>query len=504
MKQQSAINNLKQGDPELNLYGGLSVKVGARGKSYILRKRMKGKSSPLALKLGSVGNMTLQEAEEKAFQYRKLIDQGINPRDHEETEREQAKAQAKANIPNTMTLTELLKDKERWMDKGLGQSDNTRQGRYNALNNFLKPWADLPFGKITKQMIIDRYDEYAGQGINAPEAGKKGVIILRSLFTHAKIMDFWDKNNPCDGLGNITRVFEKEESSTKFLEPDEYKSFIGFAGDLIDPNQRDRLAKEYNLSERDLGYDRQPLFDAVALELLTGLREREVLGIKREDIFISEKKWKAQKRKGAFMRVEQTKQKRWFAVPITPQMFPIIQRRLYAKNRKGKLIESKYLFPSTRFEKSGEDKTFWDDRSAFETINKLMGENLRNVHRVHQLVLRHTFATVANTLGYSIDDVDRATGHLSYSRRSATYKHYVGIQADTYRHIFEEVNEALVGINEIDDLVPILQPKLENAMIEIDYLEAGIKDKLWAGRDLKEKQAEMKVLKENIVGLEER
>ena len=203
MKQQSAINNLKQGDPELNLYGGLSVKAGARGKSYILRKRMKGKSSPLALKLGSVGNMTLQEAEEKAFQYRKLIDQGINPRDHEETEREQAKAQAKANIPNTMTLTELLKDKERWMDKGLGQADNTRQGRYNALNNFLKPWADLPFGKITKQMIIDRYDEYAGQGINAPEAGKKGVIILRSLFTHAKIMDFWDKNNPCDGLGNI-------------------------------------------------------------------------------------------------------------------------------------------------------------------------------------------------------------------------------------------------------------------------------------------------------------
>jgi hypothetical protein len=133
-----------------------------------------------------------------------------------------------------------------------------------------------------------------------------------------------------------------------------------------------------------------------------------------------------------------------------------------------------------------------------------MGEDLQNVHRVHQLVLRHTFATVANTLGYSIDDVDRATGHLSYSRRSATYKHYVGIQADTYRHIFEEVNEALVGINEIDDLVPILQPKLENAMIEIDYLEAGIKDKLWAGRDLKEKQAEMKVLKENIVGLEER
>ena len=79
------------------------------------------------------------------------------------------------------------------------------------------------------------------------------------------------------------------------------------------------------------------------------------------------------------------------------------------------------------------------------------------------------------TLAFPIDDVERATGHFSCPRRSPTFKHYVGVQADTYRHIFEAVNKALVGESTIDNLVLIPDQKLENAMPMIDYLEAGIK-----------------------------
>lgn len=78
------------------------------------------------------------------------------------------------------------------------------------------------------------------------------------------------------------------------------------------------------------------------------------------------------------------------------------------------------------------------------------------------------------TLAFTIDDVERATGHFSCPRRSPTFKHYVGVQADTYRHIFEAVNKALLVETKKDNLVPLPDQKLENAMLMIDYLEAGI------------------------------
>jgi hypothetical protein len=55
------------------------------------------------------------------------------------------------------------------------------------------------------------------------------------------------------------------------------------------------------------------------------------------------------------------------------------------------------------------------------------------------------------------------------------FKHYVRAPTDTYRHIFGAVNKTLVGKSTIDNLVPIPDQKLANAMLMIDYLEAGIK-----------------------------
>jgi integrase len=417
---------------------------------------MKGKSSPLALKLGSVGDMTLQEAEEKALQYRKLIDQGIHPRDHEKTEAESKEAKRLADVGNIMTLMELAEDKDKWMDNTIGQANNTKIGRNSALNNFLSPWIDLPFAKITKKMVTDRYLDYQGQGINKPSAGASGVTILKALFNHAIEKLEWDGRNPCRGLGEITTVIPKEENINKYLEADEYKSFMRFVGGLIDPQHRSQIAEEYNLTETDIGYDRIPLFDALALELLSGLRMREVLGIERENIFLEEKEWKENKRDGAYFIIKQTKQDRYFAVPITEQMANIFRRRLTARDRKDNLIKSKYLIPSTKFERSGRDQPYDSSRAGYRTMNKIMVD-LSRVKNLHQLVLRHTFATVASRLGYSIDEVDRATGHHSYSRRSATFKHYVGMNADTYRHIFNEVNSTLVGASHTDlVLVPII------------------------------------------------
>jgi integrase len=466
------IKKHKVGDPDLPIPSskGLKLRARARGSSWLFNYRIKSsieKRASLSLLIGKYPDLSLDEAVERARDYRKLCDLGIHPRVKEKLEAETKEAQRVADVGNTMTLLELAEDKDKWMDNTIGQANNTKVGRNSALNNFLSPWVNLPFAKITKKMVTDRYLDYQGQGINKPSAGASGVTILKALFNHAIEKLEWDGRNPCRGLGEITTVVPKEENINKYLEADEYKSFMGFVDGIMEPQQHKQIAEEYNLTKTDIGYDRRPLFDVLALELLTGLRMREVLGIERANIFLEEKEWKANKRDGAYFIIKQTKQDRYFAVPITAQMEPIFRRRLKAKNRKGELIKSKYLIPSTKFEKSGRDQPFDSSRSGYKTINKLMSD-LSRVKNLHQLVLRHTFATVASRLGYSIDDVDRATGHHSYSRRSATFKHYVGMNADTYRHIFNEVNSTLVGASHADlELVPIVD-EYDKAGFEVD------------------------------------
>ena len=446
------------------------MRAKVRGSSWLFNYRIKSsieKHTSLSLLIGKYPDLSLDDAVEKARDYRQLCDLGIHPRDQEKTEAESKEAQRLADVGNIMTLMELAEDKDKWMDNTIGQANNTKVGRNSALNNFLSPWVDLPFAKITKKMVTDRYLDYQGQGINKPSAGASGVTILKALFNHAIEKLEWDGRNPCRGLGEITTVVPKEENINKYLEADEYKSFMRFVGGLIDPQQRLQIAEEYNLTKTDIGYDRIPLFDALALELLSGLRMREVLGIERENIFLEEKEWKENKRDGAYFIVKQTKQGRYFAVPITAQMEPIFRRRLTSRDRKGNLIKSKYLIPSRKFERSGRDQPYDSSRAGYKTTNKIMVD-LSRVKNLHQLVLRHTYANVASRLGYSIDDVDRATGHHSYSRRSATFKHYVGMNANTYRHIFNEVNSTLVGASHTDlELVPIVD-EYDKAKFEMD------------------------------------
>ncbi|MFP6736502.1 MAG: Arm DNA-binding domain-containing protein, partial [Rhodospirillales bacterium] len=104
----SDLRNLKYQE-EFNAGRGLRARKNKDGTcSFLLMKRMPGKPAPLRLQLGIFPDMNIDEAEAKATQYRNLINDGIDPRVHEEEERQKIKIKKATDKSKAITLRQLL------------------------------------------------------------------------------------------------------------------------------------------------------------------------------------------------------------------------------------------------------------------------------------------------------------------------------------------------------------------------------------------------------------
>ena len=463
MYKDSDIKKLKYGDPEINLGDGLKAMAWKSKTSFILRKRMKGKSTPLAITLGSVPDMNIEEAQVKASKFRALIREGINPKEYLEAEGEKKRLQALADTANAVTLREVLEAKENHAEAtGKGNSvNNTRNRRYSICSVY-EDWLDQPFAQITPSMITQRFNEISStQNGRKVESAKQSIRHLSALFSYAKKYHNWIEENPCSGMADYTVLTEQKDSSEeKYLIANEYQRFLKYALEMHDPVKREKLAEEFNLEPKHINKFRLPLIDHVAINLLSGLRMRETLRLRWDEVKLEQDEWEPEGRDGAYFHVW-TKQRRPFGVPITAEMEPFFRNRLKARTN------SQFVFPSTRFK--NEDQPFYNDEAGHETLNAMLGK-LSRVSHTSNLVLRHTFATVAHNLKFTMEQVDSATNHSSAKKRRGTATHiYVGVQADTYRHIFEATNKALVGDTHKDiELVSINSEEYDQATTDLD------------------------------------
>tara|TARA_R110000824_G_scaffold21884_1_gene81073 strand:- start:352 stop:1947 length:1596 start_codon:yes stop_codon:yes gene_type:complete len=517
MYKDSDIRKLKFGDPEINLGDGLKCMAWKSMTSFILRKRMKGHPTPLAITLGSIPDMNIEGAQVKASKFRALIREGINPKEYLEAEGEKKRLQSLADTANAVTLRQVLEAKEAHAEAtGKGNSTNNRKNRRYAIASVYEDWLDKPFALITPSMISERFNEVSSTQYGGKvEQAKSAIRHLSALFAYAKKYHKWVDDNPCSGMSDYTILTEQQGTSEeKYLEPNEYQRFLKYAYDLHDPDKRQQLAEKFNLTPRQINENRLPLLDAVALTLLSGLRMREVLHLKWDDVRLEPEEWREDNRDGAYFHVW-IKQNKPFGIPITPEMEPYLRRRLEARS------DSQYVFPSTRFK--NEDKPFYNDEAGHETLTAMLGK-LSRVSHSNSLTLRHTFATVAHNLKFPMDQVAMATGHTSAKKRAGLATHiYVGVQADSYRQIFEATNKALVGDTHADiELVSInseefdtagtnLQSSLDEQTKRLEayeknstpeaLAEAQLEDKLLARMGQKHKDAADKLEAELLDGL---
>jgi len=182
------------------------------------------------------------------------------------------------------------------------------------------------------------------------------------------------------------------------------------------------------------------------------------------------------------------KQQEPFSIPITEPMLDIFDRQKMVQSiKKGTLVkdsenilkysddqpmkgisiagvtskESDYVFASP----SRDNAPMTSAREAFDNLNIIMPE-LITAKKIGANQLRHTFATMAFSVGYAMSEIDALTGHGITGRSNVATDAYVGRVADDNRLKFVKIHDALHGKiirdEEVIEIVDEVDSKLQD------------------------------------------
>jgi integrase len=148
---------------------GFGVRVGARQKTFVLWRRVDGR--PRLIKLGRVGEITLQKARQDAQQ---LIGEMVGGSDPVQRKRDQT--------AGGLTLRDAWGLHQQAM-KAKGGSPATKADYEFKLNCHMSDWLDQPLVKITRQAARQRH---ASIGENHPYMANGVMRVLRALWRRAR------------------------------------------------------------------------------------------------------------------------------------------------------------------------------------------------------------------------------------------------------------------------------------------------------------------------------
>ena len=237
---------------------GLHVRVMGTGKrTFVLLSRFPGTPHPTRRALGSYGELTLEEARDKATAWRKLISRGIDPRVQEDRDRQAALRQQ---------LTTFAAVAEDFIEDKLPSERKGREVEQDIRREFIPRWGKRPIAEITAQDVRAVIKAVKDRG--APYQAHNLLVTIRRLFgwaidQHAYGLD----SSPCDRL-KPKSIAGRRLSRTRILDDDELRAF-------------------WRAAER-LDYPYGPLYQ---LLVLTGQRRSEVGRARWSEINIEQKSW---------------------------------------------------------------------------------------------------------------------------------------------------------------------------------------------------------------------
>jgi integrase len=260
---------------------GFGVRVSGNRKTFVLITRYPGSNNPTRRALGEYDVMTLEEARDKAREWRKLIKKNIDPHDVAERER------------NT-TFASVAEDFITYIrDKSKLRTATVME--HSLRETFIARWGSRPITEITAGDISRVIGEAVDR--DARYQGFRDFALIRRLFNWAIGTDRYGlEANPCRRLNT---------------------------GDLIGDRQaRDRVLSDHELralwraTER-LGYPYGPLYRVL---LLTGLRLNEACGAHWSEFDLERREWTI-----PGVRMKKTKRGAVpFMVPLTDAMLSVL------------------------------------------------------------------------------------------------------------------------------------------------------------------------------------
>jgi integrase len=472
------LRKLEQGKT-LRSGNGFCARSNATGSiSFLVMRKVKGNPVPKSYKVGQAFkddpnlNKAILNAQAKATQYATLMSEGIDPREEE-------KLVAEDLVKKQRTLGELLTIYEHSRHSfKVGNAHGTMLDRRNTLENVYGDWFNKPINSITKEGLLNRYYEWSsGQNPKTSQA-KKSVRYLRSLFNHAiNILDLLDKN-PCDVFkGQISMKSNTDKS--QYLLPSETINMLRNINALINTYGKDTegLLEELKLDVRAISKYELQTYNAIKLMLYSGLRLNEVLQLRWKDIHIDG----TELNPNPFFQVviENRKQKTPFGVPIIKEMKEVFshQKMIQSVLEVGAIEDDKYLtninvkykklfrhsefvFPSNKSNSNMKKVNI-----GFGYLNQLMPD-LISASKIGANQLRHTFATLAHSVGYPMSEIHSMTGHGIVGSSNLATEVYVGVIADDNRSRFERVAKAINGTmikdNEVREIIDNVGQQIAN------------------------------------------
>lgn len=213
--------------------------------------------------------------------------------------KEKAKARVKAAEEVKLSIT--VKSACDAYIKGKPRALNTQNGYKRFRDNHLKGWHDRQLSGITEDELGGLHDQITEE--SGPVAANNVVRFFRAVWKfHRRRLNLGD--SPAiifTKEGDNTKSWNAENRRTRYVHREELKAWW---------MATERLRKEY-VGDGNLAAD------YLQFALLTGLRRREICGLKWEDI---------NERRKTFL-VAENKSKRPYSAPLTLPLTDILERR---------------------------------------------------------------------------------------------------------------------------------------------------------------------------------
>ncbi len=336
--------------------GGLFLHVRKSGaKAWESRYIKPSTSKPTYIGLGGYPDISLADARLKATNVRKLVSEGIDPKQQKDLE----KAKLVEEHNNTFHAVATL-----WMESKRNRiKPKTIEGNWRKLELYAFPaLKTMPIHRITAPMAIAalRPVEEAGH----LETVKRTAQLMNEVMTYA-VNSGLIHANP---LAGIRDVFKKPHVKHMLaLEPDELP-------ELVRAISRGNMA----ITTKCL----------IEWQLHTMTRPNEAAGAKWEEIDLDRGAW--------VIPAERMKMKREHVIPLTPQTLAILEEVKPVSGHRA------FIFPSIRDPKKPTDA---------ESINKAL-QRIGFKGRTTAHGLRALASTTLNEQAFNPDVIEAALAHV--------------------------------------------------------------------------------------------
>jgi integrase len=397
---------------------GFGLQVEASGtKTYFVRYRIKGHGRDGArkfLKIGRHGELTPDQARERAKELLGRVAAGNDPAAEIVVERQTAQAAARPILFQDVSdifIREHVQAKRK-ANTSISYEGFLRKHAQPVLGQ--RPIADISRPELIKLHLAMR---------DSPHAANRLIAIISSLFTFAAKRGIVAEGfNPAKGVEKY-----REEGRERYLSNDELQRLgtaladaetVGIPWDLDDTKPNAKHTPKVYKGQREL-LDPNAVA-AVRLLLLTGARLREILHLKWEHVDLD---------RGLLLLPDSKSGKK--TIVLNGAAFAVIKQLLPPELQRSSKLRAAFVI-----EGEVEGRPRADLKRPWAAIRR--HANLDGV-RLHDL--RHTFASIGAGASLGLPIVGKLLGH-SQPQTTARYAH---LDADPLRRAANVIGEQLTA-----------------------------------------------------------